>query len=56
MRRQMGETERARQEEARVLTALRGLLEQIQSENKGLKQQNASLLAQLRPLLGASAQ
>ena len=48
----LSETERARKEEAGTLAALRGLLEQIQGENRGLKEQNASLVEQCRQLTG----
>lgn len=54
--RQLGETERMRREEATTLAALRGLLEQIQGENHGLKDQNATLLRELRPLVSARGQ
>ena len=51
--RHLGETERKRKEEASTLAALRGLLEQLQGENSGLKEQNNHLVAQLRPFVSA---
>ena len=48
----LSETEKARKEEASTLAALRGLLEQIQVENTGLKEQNASLVSECRTLSG----
>ena len=51
----LNETEKARKEEAQTMSALRGLLEQIQCENQGLKEQNASLVSQCRTLSGREA-
>lgn len=51
--RHLSETERARKEEAQTLAALRGLLEQLQVENRGLKDQNEKLVQELRPLISA---
>ena len=48
-------TEAARKEDAQALVALRGLLEQIQGENTGLKEQNAQLVEQCRTLSGRDA-
>jgi len=48
------EVEKARSEEGATLAALRGLLSQIQGENAGLKEQNASLLSQCRSLMGGT--
>ena len=48
------EMEKARCDEASTLTALRNLLAQIQAENAGLKDQNASLAGQCRSLMGGS--
>jgi len=48
------EMEKARREEASTLGALRGLLNQLQGENAGLKEQNANLVAQCRSFMGGS--
>ena len=52
---QLSATEAARKEDAQALVALRGLLEQIQGENTGLKEQNAQLVEQCRTLSGRDA-
>jgi hypothetical protein len=49
--RHLSETERVRKEEAGTLAGMRGLLEQLQRENRGLKEQNASLVEQCRTLM-----
>ena len=51
--RHLSETERVRKEEAGTLAGLRGLLEQLQGENRGLKEQNARLVDQCRTLMEA---
>ena len=50
----LNEMEKVRRDEADTLSALRGLLGQIQSENAGLKEQNANLVAQCRSLMGGA--
>ena len=49
--RHLSETERVRKEEATTLAGMRGLLSQLEGENKGLKEQNASLVEQCRRLM-----
>ena len=49
----LADLEKVRKGEAETLAALRGLLGQLQTENSGLKDQNAELVAQCRTLMGS---